>query len=241
MSLFEGDDMIITFDIETIPVADPKFIEEITASVKPPRTLKKAESINAWWKDEGEQAKLDAIAKTSLDGTYGRICCIGWKIDDAPAVSVSGDEVYVIEQFFAAANEAAKVEHYGQPITTHTVIGHNITGFDLRFIWQRAVIHGIQRPSCIPWKAKAWDGAIQDTMTMWNPDREKRISLDRLCKILGFDTPKGDLDGSKIAQAWADGRAAEIETYCRADVEATYLCWLAMTDSPINLQLRKAA
>ena len=219
----------ITLDIETLPCDDAALVEEIKASVKPPRTLKKAESIAAWWKEEGDAAQAEAVARTSLNGMYGRICCIGWKIGDAPAASISGgDEADLIASFFDVMRHAAMVDHYSKPVSCHRVIGHNIAGFDLRFLWQRAVVHQIARPACIPWKAKPWDDSINDTMLMWSPDRDSRISLDKLCKLLGIASSKGDLDGSKIAQAWADGRQSEIAEYCRADVEATYLCWQRM-------------
>jgi len=218
----------IYLDIETLPCDDESQLAEVIAKVYPPRTLKKQETIDAWWKDEGEQAKQEAIAKTALDGTYGRICCIGWAIDDQPAQSHIGIESACLEAFYSDCKSASIAEHYGKPVLTHKVVGHNITGFDLRFLWQRSVINRIQRPKSIPWKAKPWDDSIADTMLMWNQDRDKRISLDRLCKVLGVDTPKTDLDGSKIAQAWADERFDDIAAYCRGDVEATRKCYLRM-------------
>jgi predicted PolB exonuclease-like 3'-5' exonuclease len=213
-------------DIETIPVSDPDMIADIIASIKPPKTLKKAESIEKWWIEEGEAAKEEAIAKTGLDGTYGQVCCIGWAVDDEPAKSLIGDEKAIIADFFCQVESLAIAKHYAHPIKTHMLVGHNLAAFDLRFLWQRAVINGIPRPKSIPWNAKPWE--LQDTMLLWNPDRDKRISLDRLCKVLGVPTSKGELDGSKIAQAWRDGRHAEIADYCRADVEATRECWRKM-------------
>lgn len=219
----------IVFDIETLPCADEALLAAVIATVAPPRTLKKPESIAAWWAEEGEAAKAEAIAKTALDGALGRICCICWAIGDQPATGeISHNEAELIRLFFAACEDAAKVERYYKPVGTHTMVGHNIVGFDLRFLWQRAVIHGIKRPKCIPWNAKPWDPSIQDTMLLWNPGHEKRISLDKLCNVLGVPTSKGDLDGSKIAQAWADGRLNDIADYCRADVEATRACYRKM-------------
>ncbi len=216
-------------DIETLPCNDDSLLADVIAKVSPPKTLKKAESIEAWWKDEGEQAKKDAIAKTALDGTYGRICCVGWAFDDEPTQSVIGAEKECLESLFLACEKNALVDHYTMPVQIHTVVGHNISGFDLRYIWQRAIINGIKPVKSIPWNEKPWSDKIKDTMLMWNPDREKRISLDRLCKVLGVESSKSDLDGSKIAQAWADERYAEIADYCRADVEATRQCYRKMT------------
>lgn len=217
------------FDIETLPCADEALLADVLAKVAPPKTLKKPESIDAWWAEEGEAAKAEAVARTALDGALGRICCIGWAIDDAPAIASIGDERAVIEHFFGACDDAAMVPHYSQPVSVHTVVGHNVAGFDLRYIWQRCVVLGIPRPRCIPWAEKPWSDKIRDTMLMWHPDRERRIGLDRLCRVLGIQTSKSDLDGSKIAQAWADGRYDDIAAYCRADVEATRACYRRMT------------
>jgi hypothetical protein len=222
--------MELTFDLETLPANDPQIIADIHATIKPPGNLKKAETIEAWWKDEGDKAKADAVSKTALDGTFGRICCIGFAFNDEPAQSlIGGDEGYLISTFFAKVKDAARVKtHQTSVMEQVTVIGHNITGFDLRFLWQRAVIHNIPRLNVFPWKAKPWDDRIIDTMLMWNSDNQKRISLDKLCKALGVNTSKGDLDGSKIAQVWADGRQEDIARYCEADVIATRECWLRM-------------
>ncbi|WP_424926269.1 hypothetical protein [Agrobacterium pusense] len=43
------------------------------------------------------------------------------------------------------------------------------------------------------------------------------ISLDALCFSLGLEG-KGDVDGSMVAQMWADGKHDEIGAYCRDDV-----------------------
>jgi predicted PolB exonuclease-like 3'-5' exonuclease len=63
---------------------------------------------------------------------------------------------------------------------------------------------------------------------MWNPSREKRVSLDRLCKILGVPTSKGDMDGSKVAETAAAGEWDKIARYCEGDVIATRACYLKM-------------
>ena len=86
-------------------------------------------------------------------------------------------------------------------------VGHNITGFDLPFLKKRSIILGICPPSVIPFAAKPWDKSVFDTMIQWDGDRDKRISLpDKLCKVLGIESPKGDMDGSKVGEYFrADG------------------------------------
>lgn len=213
----------IFFDLETIPTDDPAIIADIAAGIKPPGNLKKAETIEAWERDEKPGAVLEAIKKTGLDGTFGRICCIGFAVDDEPVDCAFGHEADCIENFFRWLQNAARISSYSESRQA-IFVGHNILSFDLRFLWQRCVVNGIRPPAFIPFNAKPWDGKVFDTMTAWNPAREKSISLDKLCRALGVPSSKGDLDGSKVAEYWHAGRHQEVADYCMADVEAVRQC-----------------
>lgn len=213
---------MIAFDIETIQTDDPVIIAEIAATITHPKTMSKAETIAKWAEEEKPKAVEEAVSKTSFDGTYGRICCIGWAVDrDEPMAICSANEREVIETFLAAVREAHNM-------AGHTFVGHNITSFDLRFLWQRCIINRIKPSTSIPFAAKPWDKAIGDTMTMWNPERERRIGLDRLCKALGVPTSKGDMDGSKVHKTFLAGELDKIARYCKDDVAATRECYLRM-------------
>lgn len=213
----------IYFDIETLPSDDSGIIADIAAGIKPPGNLKKAETIEAWERDEKPGAVLEAVKKTGLDGTFGRICCIGFAVNDDAADVRYGDEAETITAFFAWLIEAARISDYTERQSA-IFIGHNILSFDLRFLWQRCVVNGIRPPAFIPFNAKPWDGKVFDTMTAWNPERERRISLDKLCLALGVPSSKGDMDGSKVAEYWQAGRHQEVAAYCMADVEAVRQC-----------------
>lgn len=52
-----------------------------------------------------------------------------------------------------------------------------------------------------------------------------RVSLDTLCKALGVDSPKGDMDGGKVFDAWLLGEHGRIAAYNLADAKATAECW----------------
>lgn len=97
------------------------------------------------------------------------------------------------------------------------VVAHH-AAFDLRYIWQRAIILGVEVPAWWPHDAKPWDDKrVQDTMILW-AGVGNRIGLDRLCRALGIEG-KGDMDGSKVWDAVREGRIAEVAEYCSADVE----------------------
>lgn len=213
----------ITFDVECIGSDDPETVAEIAATIKPPGNLKKQETIDKWLAEDKPAAVAEAVKKTCFDGSLGKIVCIGWAFNDLdPGSAYGNDEKYIIHSFFSDVRIAT---HNSGPL----FVGHNITGFDLRFLWQRCVVLGIKPPPAIPFKAKPWDSTIFDTMAAWNPERDKKISLDRLCKALRVPTPKDVMDGSQVWDYVKAGRIEEVAAYCRGDVEAVRACYRKMT------------
>lgn len=204
-------------DIETIPAQTQSAKDHIAATVKPPAQMKKAETIAAWEKDGKEQAVIDAVEKTSFDGGLGHVCCIGWSVGkektDCSFLRIlnEANERCIIHDFFHSAN--ASVSQYGDV----TVVGHYISGFDIRFLTQRAIVLGVKLPGWWPHDAKPWGNEIFDTMVKW-AGAKGTISLDNLCFALGIEG-KGDFDGSMVAKMFADGKHENIAQYCREDVE----------------------
>jgi predicted PolB exonuclease-like 3'-5' exonuclease len=222
----------IFLDIETLPCSDPDLIAELTAGIKPPGSMKKADTIQRWEQEERPQAVADAIAKTSLDGAYGRVCAIGWAVGDEDPKVVVGPEREVLDAFLGEMQLLLQPED-GRPQVAKW-IGHNIAGFDLPFLRKRCVIHGIKPPSQLlhTMKERPWDGGIGDTMLMWDSARDKMIDLDTLCRVLSIPSPKADgIDGSQVAALFAAGEYEAIGSYCASDVVAARRCYRALTFS----------
>lgn len=217
--------MKVFFDIETIPVQNEELINQIAIDIKPPATIKKAETLAKWESEEKQSAIEDAIAKTSFDGAYGQICCIGWAIDDQEPCSSIGTEKMIISTFFSHLNSSFDPSTMRNPV----FIGHNVSQFDLRFLFQRAVINGIKPPKFIPFHAKSWDDTIFDTMTYF-AGYGNRISLDKLCKALGIEGKKG-ITGADVWPMFKEGKINEIAEYCRHDVEITRQVYERLTFS----------
>lgn len=209
--------MEIYLDIETLPTERADVIDMLASQIKPPATYKKPESI-AQWLTENRESELDSLVrKTALDGAFGRICCFGFAIDDQPADTFVGTETDILAGVSTLLN-ALNSDRY-----TTLIIGHNICGFDLRFLLQRYIVNQLPVPFLIRYAAnlKPWESEkIFDTMAQW-AGVGNRISLDKLCMALGVESPKEDLDGSKVFDYWKAGRIAEIAEYCKKDVEAT--------------------
>lgn len=205
----------VYFDIETIPCQDPLYREELARKVAPPGNIKKPESIKAWLDENRESATDEAMAKTSFDGGRGHVCTIAWAKDDSKIhvehAETLDQESSVIRAFFDDLDD----------YHSETLVGHNITGFDLGFLRKRAVVLGIKLPpnASLPRDPKPWDKNVHDTMSMW-AGGGNRISMDALCGVLGIKGKEG-FDGSMVAEAWANGEHQKIAEYCKDDVWRT--------------------
>lgn len=231
--------MNIYLDIETIPCQRPGFADELLAELRASTDDRKAEvRAPSNYKDEAKIAEFIASARqkiddeieaeaekqyraTALDGTFGEVFCVAVAIEDAPVAVMDLPESL---RFLAAAYD---------PRDTPCVIGHNVT-FDIRFVWQQAILKGLTFPRWWPHQAKPWEDAIFDTMTKWC-GVGNRIKLDKLCRAFGIQA-KGDLDGSKVYDYWAAGRHDEIRAYCAADVERVRQLHSRMTMTPSKLR-----
>jgi hypothetical protein len=228
----------LVIDIETVQTSRPDIIDYIAATVKPPATFKKPESIAKWHKEEGPAAIAEAVAKTGLDGAFGQVVCIGYNTGEVGTQLVYGlDEKELLTRFSIMMAEDVK-----DPIGT-SVVGHNVAGFDLRFLLQRYIVNGIRPPLVITRaaEAKPWESEkVFDTMVQW-AGVGNRISLDKLCLALSIPSPKGDMDGSMVGQYVKDGRIEEVAAYCKKDVEATKAVFERMTFQASRQQLKQAA
>lgn len=222
-------------DIETIPGQNPVIRDAIAAALKPPASMSKAETI-AKWEAEAKPGLIDeSWRKTSFDGALGEIILIGFaRGDDGIQVAERPkmqDERGLLVEAFELMDAVLHENEYAMV----QVVGHNVADFDLRFIWQRAVIHGVKPPPWLPFRARPWDDAVFDTMTRW-AGANKFVSLDKLCTALGI-ARKGteigeEIDGSKVWEFWQAGRYEELVTYCAADVSRVREAHARMTFLP---------
>lgn len=197
-------------DIETTFSVDPQVCERLAARVKPPGNYTKPETIAKWEREDRPGLVADAVSKTALDGSYGRIVAIGWAVGDEPTrVDIGDNEVDILQSLFSLKVRAGIL-----PI----VVGHNVADFDLEFIKRRAVILGIKIPAWFPVNVKPWSSRVFDTMRAWTGhDRSSRISLSELASVLGIQVNE-TMDGRLIPQAFQDADLQSILKHCCEDV-----------------------
>lgn len=208
--------MKLFFDLETIQTQNPIFIEEVVKNTTHPKTMKKAETIAAWEKNQKQAAVDDAVSKTVFDGGMGEIITFGYAIDDDDTHSflrAGGESEF---DLLSDVNDILFKKLKMPPLW----IGHNICGFDLRYLWKRFIVNGIKPAIKIPYDAKPWSNDVYDTMFEWAGTGNDKKSMDFVCKALGLEGKAG-MDGSMVYQAWLDGKYTEIAEYCEHDVEMT--------------------
>lgn len=220
--------MNLYLDIETLPTDREDVREYIASSVTHPGNISKAETIAKWNEECRPAAVEEAVSKTGLDGSFGRVCVIGWAVEDAGVTTAlsADNEAYVLNAFAGAMSAVPLTEHY-----TTCVVGHNVSGFDLRFLTQRFIVHGIKPPLLIQRaaQAKPWEAdKVFDTMVQW-AGVGNRIGLEKLCLALRIPTSKGDITGATVAAAVAAGRIEAVARYCEGDVEAARAAHRRMT------------
>jgi hypothetical protein len=182
----------LLFDIETAGTTDPAMIARVRDTVKPPGSYKKPESIAKWWADEGPGAVHEALQRTALDGTYGRIVSFACAVDyGIPVVHCGPDEGSILESI----SETFSKYH-------RTLVAFN-GEFDVRFIWQRLIVAGIKRPAFLPNpnEKNAW----YDPMREWGGYRGyiKQQDLElALGHVRPSDITGADVGDAVLAQDW---------------------------------------
>ena len=121
---------------------------------------------------------------------------------------------------------------------TPQLVSWNGGGFDLPVLHYRGLVHGVAAPRY--WdlgdgdygdsRDFKWNNYISryhtrhldlmDLLAMYQP--RANAPLDDLAKLIGFPGKLG-MDGSKVWDAFQQGRIGEIRDYCETDVVNTYL------------------
>lgn len=207
---------VAVIDIETLPVDDPAVREEIAATIVMPGNISRPDTVAAWEATKKPALIEEAFARGGLSAVTGRICCIGIVTAKSEMSFIGPDEREVLRLAYEYLSTIP------DPIT---YAGHNLCGFDLPFLRQRSIVLGIKPPQSLrlAWSAKPWDtDRVFDSMLQWDADKQRRISLDRLCRLLGIASPKeSGMDGSKIWPLWKEGKLQAIADYCVQDCKAT--------------------
>jgi len=195
---------ICFLDIETVPT-DPSLQE------------------NGLLEAQIQLNEAELLKKLSLSAVTAKIICICYAVEPPVGCEVQalqGEETEIINAFWKLAADC------------NLFVGHNILDFDLRFIYQRSIIHQIKPSRDLPF-ARFRNAPIYDTMQEWSKWGREHASLDMLSKALSIPSPKESLDGSKVYPYYRAGKLAEIVEYCKRDVDSTRQVYRRLTFCPL--------
>lgn len=251
-------------DIETIPVQNEALIQwmlnkhnadlrDELAKATPHHACKspeaKAKSLEEKRQSIIEGSELafkEQILRTSLDGGLGQVAVIGLAFGDEPVITLfdahwqhEGYERHLLESL-----KRLLLERLPQP-KDGFLVGHNLIQFDRRFLRQRTSVLGIAPHPLLTLPVRPWGDplVVFDTMGAWfgNPQSAhpgERISLDRLCTVLGVEGKGIDGDGpAHGGQVWDYVQAGKIDAvarYCAKDIECTRAVYHRLSAALLN-------
>lgn len=123
------------------------------------------------------------------------------------------------------------------------LVGHNIIGFDMPLILRKFIQYDLPIPRQLHLHTvKPWDSCLVDTLGIWKFGSWTGCTLELLCLTLGIPSPKTDLKGAQVSEAYWSGELKgynsqldRITEYCEGDVKATANIILKMAQLPLCL------
>ncbi|HEV8485060.1 MAG TPA: ribonuclease H-like domain-containing protein [Blastocatellia bacterium] len=218
-----------TLDIETI--AQPEFRERAALKLRRASRLGKMRPEQQERYDEAAAAEEEeAYRLGSLAATSGRIVSIAVHVGPVP--EIEGSKPNETEHVFGIAAdglEQPELQALRQFLTLMSdfdseideIVGHNVLGFDLPFIFQRCLVNNIAGAPFVNLSEYNPRG-VYDTMLRWWLGSRNRVSLDDLAWALGLQSSKTEeVDGSLVFDLYQAGKLAEIREYNLNDVRLT--------------------
>jgi DNA polymerase elongation subunit (family B) len=198
----------IIFDIETCPQS-PERLLAIAPDFQPDKRLKDPEKIKA----NIEQQKQDFIDRAALHWTTAEIVLIGIG-DGVKYAPLTGNESEILKCFFDILKTALDAGN--------SVGGHNIKGFDLPLIVNRARALKVPLPEGLLsfWRGRTqWHESIFDTLEILSFGSQRNIEgngVEHVCKALGLRGKLGE--GADFPGLWKKNQKGAI-AYNQRDVE----------------------
>ncbi len=238
---------------QQIDVANMLFLDIETVSLTPtladlPETLrdlwpyKAAQIARTPQEDMTEEDRIAVFKdRAAIFAEFGKIICISV---GAMHRDKEDGKLHIRLKSFASKDEAELLrdfsnllQQYYSDTKKHFICGHNIKEFDIPYTCRRMVVNQVPLPGPLDIAAKKpWETQhLVDTMEMWKfGDRKSYTSLKLLAAVLGFPSPKDDIDGSDVGRVfWEEDDLQRIAHYCEKDVLATAQLFLRFQLKPL--------
>ncbi len=203
--------------------------------------LKSASVLKRYGEEINDEDAAQAYAdKAGIYAEFGKIICISVGI----VFRDKDKNLQLRLKSFAAHDEKQLLEDFNKMLAQYYpdpnkmyFCGHNIREFDIPYMCRRMIINYVPLPPTMniagkkPWETKH----LIDTLTQWKfGDYKSWTSLKLLAGVLGFPSPKDDIDGSEVGRVyWSEKDLQRIGIYCEKDVLATVQLFLRYKLMPL--------
>ena len=220
-----------TLDIETLTL--PDFRERVGSQLERLARLgnMRIEQHQRYLEDiAAEEERCYSLG--SLSATSGRVLCIALHVGAIPGLEFPGlgpeasEHVFGIDAHGYEEDEKKALQDFLNfmkdfDCDCDELVGHNITGFDLPFIFQRCLAHSLQARPFVNLSDYTPRGVF-DTMHRWWLGAKKFVSLDDIAWALGIESSKtSEVEGSKVFDLYQAGKLDVIREYNLNDVRVT--------------------
>lgn len=188
------------------------------------------------WTKYHESRELEETPEKSyrknaaFSAEFGRVVCVGVGMVVPNTTGIGSAKIFRATAFSSQSEQDVLRWFLGIMARAKggiPICGHNAMAFDFPFLCRRMVANRVQLPQqlsvAILGEKKPWEIPWRDTMKMWAcGDFRGNARLDLIAAVLGLPSPKGEMDGSKVHDAFYKARDfIGIQRYCVGDVITT--------------------
>jgi predicted PolB exonuclease-like 3'-5' exonuclease len=214
----------LVIDIETVPTVDLR---------KAPASIAQAVSKTA------ERREYDEAKVMGLSPFFGQIVSLAVGDGDRDpgempvtvfVVPPSGRPAGDLPSFVESVSEKELLEAFwGLAALAETVVTFNGQNFDIPYMVARSVILGVPARVDLLNRNSRTHCDVCAVLTQGGRNLQP-ANLEVVCWALGVDSPKGEMDGARVAPAYAAGEIDKIAIYNAADVRATTAVYQRLRD-----------
>lgn len=217
---------ILFLDIETVPQHE--------AQENLPEAWKNLWEIKASYliRNKETETTQSIYSRAGIYAEFGKIICISCGV-----IQGTGEEKKFLVKSFSGDDEKLVLHQFCEMLNKWCADGnkylcaHNGKEFDFPYLCRRLIINHLSIPEILKLHGKKpWDVTHLDTLELWKfGDYKSYTSLNLLAHTLGIDTPKDDIDGSRVHEVyWKEKNLPRIVTYCQKDVITVAQIFLRM-------------
>lgn len=232
---------VLFFDVET--VSGHASYDELDETMQSLWQHKAKSVLKRWNGEEITEEEYQSSYKDAagIFAEFGKIVCISvgvvYRDKESKQLNVRLKSYADRDESRLLADFAELLRQYYDDPNRFFLCGHNIKEFDVPYICRRMLINGLPFPRMLdiagkkPWETKH----LADTLELWKfGDYKAYTSLKLLAAVLGFPSPKDDIDGSMVGRVfWEEDNLERIAHYCEKDVLATTQLFLRYQLKPL--------